>query len=177
MSRLSKASEAQNLGFKRNHVYTFVISKATRDQLDATIKVDKWNEDQIPAPVVEVTAPEVVGIIVDGGVTHNLSAKTITVYKNGATSSSNVGALGFDVKSTTDWELVIQHEIGNGWITIVNAPYIIHYAPIYNGLNNRIRINVAANTASGAVVRTAKLIFRSKVDPTKKVEFTLTQQK
>lgn len=162
---LKKDGEPTFLGFTRNHIYKFVINKATKDLLDAKIKVKVWNSEEIEKDIVDIVAPVVTG----RDSSFDNAKKILNVAKEGKVIELNVA-------SNTEWEVELQTSGASSWVTGI-TPKSVSPSSSTDAINNRLSFTVAPNTGVGANAREAVVIVKSKADNTKRTSFTIKQPK
>lgn len=164
------------LGFKRNTRYTFVIERAIKGDLEATLKTDKWNEDTVDAPLA-VRVPTPTGFYDD----YN--------YRNGEGSfTGDVLTLRKDITSdvilsisaNTEWEVFPEGATTvptdgqmASWIKAV--PFNTYWGNTYdnNIVKRGLKLNLLANNTTAD--REIRLILRSKANNNKQYILTVKQ--
>lgn len=170
--------EANFLGFKRNTRYTLVIKRAIPGEMDANIVVDKWNEEEIDAPMVGVTAPRIQGMLrpwqfspVD--LSWNSNTSTFTVNKNER-------SYDLEVVSNSEWEILVDGQSeapidGNltDWLS-----YRSEHDPSHpfqeDKTRNILKFIIQLNDTGNE--RSVRCILRSKADRNKLFVFTVIQK-
>lgn len=172
-----KIKDQQNfLGFKRNTRYTLVIKRAIPGEVDAEFIVDKWNEDEIDAPLVGVQTPRISGVYLPGWITPSRQK-----WANDAlTLSKHSISTQLKVSSNSEWEILIegaqavaQDKSLGEWARYeeyTNA----HYHRPEDKLYANVSIIVNENTTNQE--RSIRCILRSKADKNKRYAFTITQK-
>lgn len=191
--------EATNyLGFARNHRYTVAIKGGTiPGEADIKVYVDRWNLVELPIETVEPIAPTV-GSLMSAELFFNSYVKGVSYTSpsqtwNGAAQVENrSGAqVQFMVNANTDWDITVdgttvlelnKNNAVNSWLTVVQtdsslAPPCVDYYGVYHPYHTipyvlTLGFTEANNTG---VNRSVTLLLRSKVNPSLRSEFTVTQ--
>ncbi len=174
---LKVTGETNFLGFERNTRYTLVIEKAIYDELTATLKVDRWNEDVVEADI-QVIAPVTTSLLqghrYDGLATLTEAGSLLTVKKD------YTGDIEVSVNSNTEWEVypegsgtVPPDGQMNPWLTAV--PFTSYWGGEVpqNALNDVVKITLTVNNTGAE--RTQRIVLRSKADNNKQSVLTVKQ--
>lgn len=164
------------LGFKRNTRYTFVIERAIKGDLEATLKTDQWNEDTVDAPLT-VKVPTPTGFYDQWNYNNGEGAfvgGVLTLRKDitsGVILSMNVN---------TEWEVFPEGATSvpvDGqmapWIKAV--PTNTYWGNTYDKhiVERGLQLNLLANNTTAD--REIRLILRSKADNNKQYILTVKQ--
>ena len=173
--------QADFLGFKRNTRYTLVIKKAVPGELEATVTVDKWNEETVEAKLSPVT-PRVVNLwdpaSADGYFTVDFNTQTISFKKE--TSDKE---MYLQVYANVDWEIV--DEAQNKVLSLETNFFVRDWLRItqhkgrdynkYTSIPYGIRFYVKSANTTGKD-RSARLILRNKINHNQQTVVTITQK-
>lgn len=173
--------QADFLGFKRNTRYTLVIKKAVPGELEATVTVDKWNEETVEAKLSPVT-PRVSAIrdpaTADGYFTVDFNTQTISFKKEASDRVMYV-----TVNANVDWEIVDEaqnkvlpvdtHTLVRDWLRL-NPHYGLGYAK-YNSIPYGINVCVKSANTTGKD-RSARIILRNKINHNQQTVVTIIQK-
>ena len=173
--------QADFLGFKRNTRYTLVIKKAVPGELEATVTVDKWNEETVEAKLSPVT-PRVSEIrdpaTADGYFTVDFNTQTISFKKEASDRVMYV-----TVNANVDWEIVDEaqnkvlpvetHTLVRDWLRL-NPHYGLGYAK-YNSIPYGINVCVKSANTTGKD-RSARIILRNKINHNQQTVVTIIQK-
>lgn len=173
--------QADFLGFKRNTRYTLVIKKAVPGELEATVTVDKWNEETVEAKLSPVT-PRVVNLwdpaSADGYFTVDFNTQTISYKKE--TSDKE---MFLHVYANVDWEIVDEAQnkvlplntyfVVRDWLMITqhNGRDYNKYTSIPYGIRFYVK---SANTTGKD--RSARIILRNKINHNQQTVVTIIQK-
>ena len=173
--------QADFLGFKRNTRYTLVIKKAVPGELEATVTVDKWNEETVEAKLSPVT-PRVSEIwdpaSAFGYFTVDFNTQTISFKKETRDKDMYV-----TVNANVDWEIVDEAQnkvlplntyfVVRDWLMITqyNGRSYAKYNSIPYGINVYVK---SANTTGKD--RSARIILRNKINHNQQTVVTIIQK-
>lgn len=173
--------QADFLGFKRNTRYTLVIKKAVPGELEATVTVDKWNEETVPATLSPVV-PRFVNIWDPSSAAgyFSIDYKTQTLSFKKETSDVD---LYLYTNANVDWEIV--DEAQNKVIPLQTATFVRDWLMIaqlkgrsydkYNSIPYGIRIYVKSANTIGKN-RSVRLILRNKINHNQQTVVTIIQK-
>lgn len=180
--RLKIDGQSKFLGFKRNTRYTLLIKKAFRGEVDASIVVDKWNEETVEG-VIKPVAPKATVLVntqkwVSGKrVYFDYDSQTMTVK-----DALDTHETGLYISANVDWELLEEgsseayrlgeHKI-NDWISIEIER---QERTVSEGkhIKQLLWTTIAKNNTGKT--RTARLILRNIVNPNQQTIITITQE-
>lgn len=173
--------QADFLGFKRNTRYTLVIKKAVPGELEATVTVDKWNEETVEAKLSPVTprASEIWDASTAFGYfTTDFNTQTISFKKE--TSDKE---MYLQVYANVDWEIVDEAQnkvlsletkfFVRDWLRITQHKGRMYFK--YNSIPYGINIYVKSANTTGKD-RSARLILRNKINHNQQTVVTITQK-
>lgn len=173
--------QADFLGFKRNTRYTLVIKKAVPGELEATVTVDKWNEETVEAKLSPVTprASEIWDASTAFGYfTTDFNTQTISFKKE--TSDKE---MYLQVYANVDWEIVDEAQnkvlsletefFVSDWLRITQHKGRMYFK--YNSIPYGIRFYVKSANTTGKD-RSARLILRNKINHNQQTVVTITQK-
>lgn len=173
--------QADFLGFKRNTRYTLVIKKAVPGELEATVTVDKWNEETVEAKLSPVTprASEIWDASTAFGYfTTDFNTQTISFKKE--TSDKMMFLV---VNANVDWEIVDEAQnkvlsletnfFVRDWLVITQRKGSMYFK--YNSIPYGISIYVKSANTTGKD-RSARLILRNKINHNQQTVVTITQK-
>ena len=173
--------QADFLGFKRNTRYTLVIKKAVPGELEATVTVDKWNEETVEAKLSPVT-PRVSEIwdaaSAFGYFTVDFNTQTTTFKKETRDKD-----MLLQVYANVDWEIVDEAKnkvlpLGtptevSGWLAISQLNGMLFTK--YNSIPVIIRFYVKSANTTGKD-RSARIILRNKINHNQQTVVTIIQK-
>lgn len=173
--------QADFLGFKRNTRYTLVIKKAVPGELEATVTVDKWNEETVEAKLSPVT-PRVSEIwdpaSADGYFSVDFNTQTTTFKKETRDKD-----MLLQVYANVDWEIVDEAKnkvlpLGtptevSGWLAISQLNGMLFTK--YNSIPVIIRFYVKSANTTGKD-RSARIILRNKINHNQQTVVTIIQK-
>lgn len=173
--------QADFLGFKRNTRYTLVIKKAVPGELDATISVDKWNEETVKATLSPVT-PRISGLrdpaTADGYFTMDINTQTISFKKEASDKIMHVS-----VNANLYWEIVDEAQnkvlpvdtdtLVRDWLSIVQDHR--RYDNQFHSIPYDIGIRVKSANTTGRD-RSARIILRNKINHNQQTVVTIIQK-
>ncbi|TXJ62351.1 hypothetical protein ETF27_04950 [Prevotella brunnea] len=187
--RLKIDGQSKFLGFKRNTRYTLLIKKAFRGEVDASIVVDKWNEETVEG-VIKPVAP-VAYELSDSHVYYtnfswDADEQTLKLTKiikdKESTSGYGINEASLYISCNVDWEYLVEGDAQaydsekqvNNWLTVYTR---LRDMSIANGvfIKNELRFRATADNLTGQP-RTVRLILRNKVDHNKQSIITITQE-
>lgn len=179
--RLKIDGQSKFLGFKRNTRYTLLIKKAFRGEVDASIVVDKWNEETVEGiikpetPILGALADPI--LFSDGKrVVWDEDTKTLTIRKSALVTN------WIWVKCNVNWEILIEgssqafttKKVIADWLTLEPLLTYNHKTEGYT-VKNAIIFNITKTNDTG-VSRKLRFIVRNIINPNQQTIFTIIQE-